>query len=155
LYGAAMIGREGLPELTNLVLREDDAFYEVWDWTSVRLKAERRAPDALTVQDRALKVLRSEAPAALFFDDGSGELADIVSIKRSMAADDGELITLSLYHCKASSEALPGARVADYYEVAGQAIKSTRRLVFSEIRDHLRRRVNAEGGRGFEIGDMD
>ena len=51
-------------------------------------------------------------------DDGTGELADIVLMRRL----DQELEIL-LAHCKYSSQPTPGARIDDFYDVCGQAMK--------------------------------
>lgn len=152
LKGAVMVGREGLPELTSLSVHEDSSIYEVWDWGPSNIKKERRNAEKTSVQDRAIEILAAENPDILFVDDGSGELADLVTIRREGPLDE-ERIIVSLYHCKASSEANPGARVDDYYEVAGQALKSARRLVFSDVRTHLRRRWEAH--KSFEVGTIE
>ena len=87
-------------------------------------------------------------------DDGSGEMADIVSLKEM----DGELL-IRLTHCKYSSRA-PGSRVGDLYEVCGQAQKSAmwRRQKLQKLFANLERRARRKvaGGRGepFEIGDV-
>ena len=38
----------------------------------------------------------------------------------------GRFLDVELYHCKFSTEPTPGARVADLYEVCGQAMKAVR-----------------------------
>jgi len=154
LYGAAMVGGEGLPELSALNVRIDRDFFEHWTWKNVRIRSERRADDGLTVQDRAIVHLLKTDPDVLFFDDGSGELADLVTVKLTNTRDRGEIVTLGLFHCKASLKEQAGARVDDYYEVAGQAIKSAQKLVFSEIRDHLHRRVHDRGIGNFLKGNI-
>jgi len=152
LYGAAMIGKEWLPELVNLDIRDEPAFYERWDWSDVNIKAERRSADGRSVQDKAIRMLSDEKPDVLFFDDGKGELADIVTVKSIKKQGEPELVRVGLAHCKASSKEEIGARLADYYELAGQAIKSASKLAFSEARAHIRRRVTAN--RNFIIGNM-
>lgn len=57
----------------------------------------------------------------IFDDDGSGEIADIVSIAINQ---EQRIIEFYLYHCKYSHGDIPGARVLDLYEVCGQAEKS-------------------------------
>lgn len=52
-------------------------------------------------------------------DDGSGEIADLVALKQ-----ENNEIVLSLYHCKYSSSSQAGRRLADMYEVCGQAQRS-------------------------------
>ena len=50
---------------------------------------------------------------------GSGEIADLVAIRI-----DPEGLLVRLVHCKCSHGEKTGARVADLYEVCGQAQKS-------------------------------
>ncbi|MYR38966.1 hypothetical protein GTX14_25460 [Streptomyces sp. SID4944] len=54
-------------------------------------------------------------------DDSAGEVADLVGI----TANDTD-ITVTLVHCKYSSEPSPGARVGDLYEVCGQAARGAK-----------------------------
>jgi hypothetical protein len=51
-------------------------------------------------------------------DDGSGELADFISLDL-----DEDETRVRLYHCKGAGGPAPGQRVGDLYEVVGQAIK--------------------------------
>jgi hypothetical protein len=54
----------------------------------------------------------------VFFDHGSGEIADLVTFK-----DAAHEVVIGLYHCKKSGNETPGSRVADVYDVCGQVIK--------------------------------
>ena len=56
----------------------------------------------------------------VFYDHGSGEVADFVTFHQT----DRDVL-VRLFHCKGSGEARSGSRVADVYEVCGQAVKST------------------------------
>jgi superfamily II DNA or RNA helicase len=85
-------------------------------------------------------------------DDGSGEVADFVAVYERA---DGEALA-ELYHCKAAERLpVPGQRVQDVYEVAGQAIKCLRIMRPGALRDHLVRRVTTtSAGEGrFVRGD--
>lgn len=55
----------------------------------------------------------------VFYDHGTGEVADFVGIKKT----DNE-VQIELYHCKAAGGTSPGNRVDDLYEVCGQTVKS-------------------------------
>ncbi len=88
-------------------------------------------------------------------DDGAGEIADIVAIGR-----DGADLTVMLTHCKFSSDDKPGARVADLYEVCGQAQRSTisrayPQVMFQKLISRERGRVQKHQRHGFEVGDID
>jgi hypothetical protein len=130
------------------------AAIETIDWTGVDIKRESQGPerDPTTIQHRAIEVLSSEADwEVVLDDDGTGELADAVFMRREN--DDLEVM---LVHCKYSSDATPGARIKDLYEVCGQAIKMNRAKSFPDqlARRLLRRETNrqAKGGSGLIIG---
>ncbi|MDX1000808.1 DEAD/DEAH box helicase [Sinorhizobium medicae] len=96
----------------------------VRDWTGVNLKKESqgRTKDTTSIQRRVIEdLIKNGDYDVIFDDDGSGESADVVAIKR-----DGETLTVAMFHCKYSSELTPSARVGDLYEVCGQAQKSIR-----------------------------
>jgi hypothetical protein len=89
----------------------------------------------------------------IFDDDGAGEVADIVSI-----IDEAGKITIQFYHCKYAHGESPGARVADLYEVCGQAEKSVKWCQEpASIIDRLMKRESTRarsGGTRFEIGNL-
>jgi superfamily II DNA or RNA helicase len=147
------------------VLRRDEDFtaydpnkIEVVDWTGVDLRRESQGTSKLadSIQRRIIDRLKS-VPApydVIFDDDGAGEVADVVGLRRS-----GRTLTVDLFHCKYSSAAAPGSRVEDLYEVCGQAQKSVRWAErFDELLHHLRRREADRQRRGsatrFEHGSM-
>jgi hypothetical protein len=57
----------------------------------------------------------------LLDDDRANQAADLVGLE----VVGGEL-HITLVHCKFSSESTPGARVADLYELCGQAMRSAK-----------------------------
>ncbi|MFK3669859.1 DEAD/DEAH box helicase [Leifsonia aquatica] len=127
------------------------------DWAGIDLSKESQgaAKAANSVQARMIRELQTEAAWDVQIDDdGSGEMADIVSLMEV----DGELL-VRLTHCKYSSRG-PGSRVGDLYEVCGQAQKSTmwRRQKIQKLFGNLERRARQKlaGGRGepFEVGDV-
>jgi hypothetical protein len=79
----------------------------------------------------------------IFFDDGSGEAADYVTVRVRP-----EVVEFEFFHCKASGGQAGGDRVDDAYEVCGQAVKgliwinSGRRLIA-----HAKRRLRRRGSR--------
>lgn len=92
----------------------------------------------------------------LIDDDRSGEAADLVGIR----IDGGDLY-VTLVHCKYSSKAEAGSRLADLYEVCGQAMRGARWRdnAALPLLEHLDRRVAGYtrrfGGSAFEIGDRE
>ena len=55
----------------------------------------------------------------IFDDDGSGEVADLVAVNQ-----DADSIYVNLYHLKFAIDGRPTSRIANFYEVCGQAQKS-------------------------------
>lgn len=96
----------------------------VKNWAGVDLKKESqgRAKDPTSIQRRVIDdLLQNGDYDVIFDDDGSGESADVVAIKK-----EGETLTVAMFHCKYSGDVKPGARVGDLYEVCGQTQKSIR-----------------------------
>lgn len=129
---------------------------EAWDWTGINLKKESQREEKRrdSIQYRAISKLKQDGYDILFDDDRSGEAADIIAIK---VLD--QKLSVELYHCKFSSDKMPGARIEDLYEVCGQAQKSIhwkediKRLINHMKRRESRRTDFAKTSR-FEVGDM-
>ena len=66
-------------------------------------------------------LVRSQTFDILIDDDRSGEAADLVGIR----VERGDIF-VTLVHCRYSSRAEPGGRLADLYEVYGQAMRGAR-----------------------------
>ena len=116
---------------------------EVIDWTGVNIRKESQGPkrDADSVQHRVIERLSGEADwEVIIDDDGSGEVADIVMLRR-----DDRLLDVILVHCKFSGADSPGARLSDLYEVCGQAVKSHKAR--SELELVLKRLLRRESRR--------
>lgn len=93
-------------------------------WDGVNLKVESMGAERLahSVQHyTSLYLSGQQRFDILLDDDGPGETADLVGI-----AADATDITITLVHCKYSSEPTPGARVGDLYEVCGQAARGAK-----------------------------
>ena len=130
---------------------------EIVDWTGTNIQRESQGPtrDSETIQYRAIEVLSDEAEwEVVLDDDGPGELADVVLMRRG-----DETLEIVFAHCKYSSEPLPGARIADLYDVCGQAMKMNRAKSVSELltRRLLRRESDrqAKGATGLVAGDVE
>jgi hypothetical protein len=97
--------------------------------------------------------LSSEADWEIVIDDdGTGELADIVLMRRN---DDS--LEVLLVHCKYSSMPTPGARIDDLYDVCGQAMKMNRAKSFPDqlTKRLLRREIDrqSKGRTGIILGN--
>lgn len=93
-----------------------------WAWDNTNLKKESQgvARESDSIQYRAItEFMSDDSWEVVFDDDGTNEVADIVSLKR-----DDERLIVNLVHCKYSHGNAPGGRVEDLYEVCGQAQKS-------------------------------
>ncbi|MBW3546811.1 MAG: DEAD/DEAH box helicase family protein [Actinobacteria bacterium] len=126
-----------------------------WDGIDIRRESQGQTRDSTTVQYRTIEALVAEADWEIVVDDdGTGELADIVLMRRG--DDDLELL---LVHCKYSSQPNAGARIGDLYDVCGQAMKMNRAKSVPELltRRLLRRETNrqAKGTSGLIVGSMD
>ncbi|MCG3726961.1 DEAD/DEAH box helicase [Vibrio cincinnatiensis] len=100
---------------------------EDWSWDDVDISVESQTHLKYenSIQYHTIQKIKDNYDL-VFDDDGSGEVADIVAIKNN---NDSELV-IDLFHCKfcfkKKGVAKPGARIDDVYQVAGQAIKSTK-----------------------------
>lgn len=129
----------------------------VWgEGMKIRKESQRRPKDLDTVQARTIQhVIGMHDWDLVLDDDSSGEVADIVAIRK-----DGDELAVMLIHCKFSSKDEAGGRVADLYEVCGQAQRSaaTRDDVGKMLEKLIHReqqRVTKYERLGFEVGDIE
>lgn len=130
----------------------------VLDWSGTDIKVEAQTENKLvqSIQHRVLRDVLADPNGwdVVLDDDGPGEIADVVAMRL-----DDEGLLVRLIHCKYSSGQTPGARVADLYEVCGQAEKSVawRRSDLEPFFKQLARRAQAKqqrtGVSPFEAGD--
>lgn len=101
----------------------DSLFAIDWNGLGVNIKSESQGRKRKTdsIQYATIHNIVDNTSNIIFDDDGSGEIADIVSVKIDM---EHRKVVFHLYHCKYSDGERPGARVSDLYEVCGQAEKS-------------------------------
>lgn len=129
-----------------------------WIQLGVDIKSESQGINKKTdsIQYATIHNIVDQSSDVIFDDDGSGEIADVVSIQINQKMKD---ITFNLYHCKYSDGVKPGARVKDLYEVCGQAEKS---IIWNdniiELIDRMIYRENARRkshlSSRFEKGDL-
>ena len=131
--GGALIGNElSTPIVAATPI--DRGQLVAWDWPGVDIESEIDGTQVgISVQQHVRARLQHEAHDVVFCDHGSGEIADFVALRQA-----GDTLTFTFLHCKGSSEPQPGARVADVYEVCGQAQKS---VVWRDL-DRIRRRLD-------------
>lgn len=129
------------------------------DWAGTTLTVESQTKDKLvqSIQFRAIADLKAEPEPwdIIIDDDGTGEIADVVALRL-----DHEGLLIRLVHCKYSRGDTPGARVADLYEVCGQAQKSIMwrrsdlRPFFRTLEARARQKQRRDGVNPFEVGDI-
>lgn len=127
-----------------------------WDWNGVDIHKESQGIERnqQSIQYRVIQnLVVTDQCCVIFDDDGAGEIADVVSI-----IDVADKITIQFYHCKYAHGDNPGARVADLYEVCGQAEKSIKWCQEPPaIIDRLMKRESLRarsGGTRFEFGNL-
>lgn len=128
-----------------------------WNWNGTNLRKESQgiAKETDSIQYRVIKELKSENYEVIFDDDGSGEIADVITIK-----ENADRISIGFFHCKYSASATPGARIEDLYAVCGQAQKSIHwREKVEDIFRHMQKREPKHQGTAtstrFEVGDRE
>jgi len=127
-----------------------------WKWENVNIKNESQGcmKDVTSIQYHTIHNLSDEDYDIIFDDDNPGEIADIVAIKE---LDDK--IHFEFYHCKYSHGENAGARIADLYEVCGQAEKSVlwkhdMRSVITRMISRETSRLSLNGVSRFEKGSL-
>lgn len=108
-----------------------------WDAMGVDIKDEVNS-----IQPGLQAILKNDKNNALvFFDHGSGEIADFITMQNKR-----NKYLISLYHVKgASSDSTRNSSLGDVYEVAGQAVKS---MKWFSSKANLINRVNARFDKG-------
>ncbi|MFJ6688291.1 hypothetical protein [Streptomyces sp. NPDC091294] len=160
LAGDKMITAEG----RLLAPRKDLAPFDrrrltILNWAGVDIQKESqtatREPDSIQAYISA-HLQQSQEFNILIDDDRAREAADLVGMKI-----DGDELVVTLVHCKYSSEPTPGGRVADLYELCGQAVRGAkwRQDHLGPLLNHLDRRARSfrarTGVSPFEAGSIE
>lgn len=133
----------------------DAELIDVVDWNGAGVEiisecAPCKDATKISIQDYLGNSLRASAADVVYFDHGTGEMADYIAFTR-----EADRILVALHHCKGAGGAAPGNRVDDVYEVCGQAVKSAvwadRARIFEQISSRHRR---GKGGAQFVRGDV-
>ena len=162
--GSALDGNQYV-ELKKTISRYDPEKIHVWEWTGVDIRKESQGKVKAqeSIQARVIGELKSRSYVMIVDDDGKGEAADVVAIRLVGDQAAPTRINVEFYHCKYSQKTMPGHRVADLYEVCGQAQKSVSWMSSPEKRTdlftHLLRREatrnESSGASRYEVGDGD
>ena len=162
--GSALDGNQYV-ELKKTISRYDPEKIHVWEWTGVDIRKESqgKAKDQKSIQARVIGELKSRNYVMIVDDDGKGEAADVVAIRLVGDQAAPTRIDVEFYHCKYSQKRMPGHRVADLYEVCGQAQKSVswmsspgkRTDLFTHLLRREATRNESSGASRYEVGDGD
>lgn len=128
---------------------------EIFDWTGHNVDIGREFGDGeggmISVHACLEAELAASANSVVYYDHGSGEIADFITVE-----EIGNRLVIRFYHCKGAGGAVPGHRVGDVYELAGQAVKSTTWALKQRVLANVRRRFNnRKGSARFVSGDLD
>jgi len=127
-------------ELKNLSSVFDAKKIKTWNWTGVDLNVESQGihpKKTNSIQYNFIKHLKTQNYDIIFDDDGSGEIADILTIKVH-----SDKISIELYHLKYATGGKISKQIKNLYEVCGQAQKSVnwKFKKNKELLEHLLRR---------------
>ena len=109
-----------------------------WEENGVDIECEfGEAKDGkISIQDFLNKYLSEKDFDFLYYDHGTGEIADFITAK-----EYDNRVVIQFYHCKSSGGKKPGDRVEDVYEVCGQVIKSSMWTDINKLRRKLKNRM--------------
>lgn len=123
----------------------DDHSITTIDWRAQNVNIRREFGNAgaglISIHQYYQNTLAVEDADVVYYDHGSGEIADFVSFKRN-----GNRVLVRFYHCKGSLSVNPGHRVDALYELTGQVIKSVTWALSSRLLGSIRRRFNERKG---------
>lgn len=125
--GTIVVVRENLKVIVNpkrgIELSEELLVPISWEEYGVDIKKESQGRDRKvdSIQYATIHNIVESDSTIIFDDDGSGEIADIVSLRVDIMSRN---LDIHFYHCKYSHGNNPGSRVSDLYEVCGQSEKS-------------------------------
>ncbi|MBS9783298.1 MAG: DEAD/DEAH box helicase family protein [Pasteurella sp.] len=119
-----------------------------WDWSGVDLSKESQKVSPLekdSIQYHVIQKLKKDNYDIIYDDDGSGEIADVITIK-----EYNDKIAIELYHLKYAKSGNINKRIDNFYEVCGQAQKSVhwKHEKGSKFFEHLlKRKSKASNGK--------
>lgn len=116
---------------------KDTLTVEEWNGTNIRVESQGPERNSKSIQYLISEKIKDDFDV-VFNDDGSGEAADLIAMRE----ESRDSVLVKLVHCKFSSEDDPGSRIADIYELCGQAQKSIKwkHCGMSSFVEHIKRR---------------
>lgn len=156
--GSALSGNEYV-KLSMSIPNYPQEYIETWDWEGISLSSEsqRVAPKITdSIQYRVIEELKKGGFDIIYDDDGSGEIADVITLKLHE-----DRLCVGLYHLKYALGGVVSQRIDNLYEVCGQAQKSVhwKHKEGTEFINHLLRRETKRRGvdscSRIELGEKD
>ncbi len=110
----------------------------MWSWEGVNIRTETRVANGMrNIHAKVADEIVAARPRSwVICDDAANELADLLELD----IRDGRAV-VRVYHCKWSSEDVPGHRVADLYEAIGQCLRSAKWFAPGLFWPELQRRL--------------
>lgn len=145
--GSSLCGTEYIELKTPPAIFNRDRIMD-WNWQGVNLAVESQGvvPNIRTdsIQYRVIQELINGDYDIVYDDDNAGEIADVITLKQ-----ENNEIHVELYHLKFAQGGEVTGRIGNFYEVCGQAQKSSnwKYKEPEEMLNHLlRRETKREGG---------
>lgn len=138
--GSALTGNEYVQLKQQISIYPKEKI-EVIDWTGIDLSKEAMGVNPRienSIQYRMVEYLQQFDCDIIYDDDYSGEIADLLTIKK-----EDQHLKISLYHLKFAIEGKVSNQIKNFYEICGQAQKSVhwKHKDGKELINHLLRRV--------------
>jgi superfamily II DNA or RNA helicase len=145
--GSSLCGTEYIELKTPPAIYNRDRI-DAWDWQGVNLAVESQGVAPIirmdSIQFHVIQKLMNGNYDIIYDDDNAGEIADVIALKQ-----ENNEIHIELYHLKFAQEGRVTGRIGNFYEVCGQAQKSSnwKYKEPEEMMNHLlRRETKREGG---------
>lgn len=138
-------------ELKNIIQPfSSDNIIDNWDWLGVDLNVESQdynPKKTNSIQYYVIEKLKKSNYDIIFDDDGSGEISDVITLKK-----EADKIVVELYHLKYAIDGKTSKQIKNLYEVCGQVQKSVnwKFKKSKEILEHILRRESLRTHKGLE-----
>jgi hypothetical protein len=138
-------------ELKNIIQPfSSDNIIDNWDWLGVDLNVESQdynPKKTNSIQYYVIEKLKQSNYDIIFDDDGSGEISDVITLKK-----EADKIVVELYHLKYAIDGKTSNQIKNLYEVCGQVQKSVnwKFKKSKEILEHILRRESLRTHKGLE-----
>ena len=146
--GSCLCGNEYI-ELSSPPALYDREKFIAWNWAGVKIEKESQGIEPNirkeSVQYKVIQELLKGDYDIIYDDDNAGEMADVITLKHK-----DNTICVELYHLKFAEGGEVSSRVTNFYEVCGQAQKSSnwKYKEPEEMLNHLLRRETKKGKDG-------